>query len=81
MLYSGRSQINVPRDRRLGNSSHLNVAVSCARPPASVEGFGSANLRRGILRTLETAKVALDPRMDAISAVGVQKISKLLTAW
>ena len=29
MLYLCRSQINVPRDRRLGNSSHLNVAVSC----------------------------------------------------
>src|SRR5262245_27430734 len=28
MLYLWRSQINVPRDRRLGNSSHLNVAVS-----------------------------------------------------
>jgi len=26
MLYLPRSQINVPRDRHLGNSSHLNVA-------------------------------------------------------
>jgi hypothetical protein len=27
MLYLPWSQINVPRDRHLGNSSHLNVAV------------------------------------------------------
>src|SRR5690349_10762354 len=34
MLYLCRSRINVPRDRRLGKSSHLNVAVSSPRPKA-----------------------------------------------
>ena|GEM_PF-6554862 len=37
MLYSCRSRINVPRDRRLGKSSHLNVAVSCREADRELE--------------------------------------------
>jgi hypothetical protein len=57
MLYLCRSQINVPRDRRLGNSSHLNVAVSCREANASYEGLSNMNLRTGILKSL-TPKVS-----------------------
>jgi hypothetical protein len=47
MLYSCRSRINVPRDRRLGKSSHLNVAVSCREADRELERFRFFEHRRG----------------------------------
>lgn len=47
MLYSCRSRINVPRDRRLGKSSHLNVAVSCREAKRELERFWFFEPRRG----------------------------------
>lgn len=50
MLYLLRSQINVPRDRHLGNSSHLNVADEGLAVFETVgEVFGNSRTAREVL--------------------------------
>ena len=76
MLYLRRSQINVPRDRHLGNSSHLNVADEWV--------FEILNLKRGILTTLKPAKEVLTRGRAlvvafSVSIPGAQRSSAVLT--
>jgi len=78
MVYLPRSQINVPRDRHLGNSSHLNVC--------SLMVYALLNLRRSILNDSKTAenKLPEDGRWSVLFVFvrpGVQENFNLPTAW
>jgi hypothetical protein len=77
MLYLPWSQINVPRDRHLGNSSHLKC---CRRRVEYIEPKGE------YLKTLKTAQAILEMRKGAgcafsVFVPGALRISTVLAAW